>query len=224
MKKLVVLLFLLMLCGCGSDDVNVNVDAKDFDNDNVNIKNDEVNEEIKDKYVDDNPIKLSLYVDKKKISEFESSMVKFTDIVSLECYYTEDDSIIDGKFSDVFNNYYAKYNNIDNYKIGYRVKFSTSDGEVDRYIYRPSDVESYFNYIQTYLYDDIHQTTSWYSHVEDSKYNDSTRFTSIKFTASTYIDKVTSDVEVTVFTYLDKDIVDGKYIGNSKYTVVIKRI
>lgn len=217
-NKVLLVLILLVLVGCNSKSVSKNVTNK------VDNTKDEVIEDKEiDEYVDNNPIKLALYVDKKKINEYKSPMAIYKDIVSLECYYTEEDSVIAGKFSDVFNNYYSKYSNIDNYKIGYRVKFSTSDGSFDKYIYRPKDVEEYFNYIQTYLYDDIHQTSSWYSHVEDGSYNENTRLTSIKFTASTYIDKVTSDIEVTVFTYLDTDIVDGKYIGNSKYTVIIKR-
>ena len=146
-----------------------------------------------DEYKDTNPIKLSLYVNKSRVSEFKSSMNIFEDIVSLECYYTEDNMITDGKFKDVFNSYYTKYSNIDDYRIGYRIKFDTSDGNFDKYIFRPSDVYNYFDYIQTYLYDDIHQDSSWYSHVEDGAYNDNTLLTSIKLTASKYIDRVTSD-------------------------------
>ena len=218
--RLIIMFFIMfLLVGCNSNNKN-KVNDKD-----INIKDEVKKEEkIEDKYVDNNPIKLSLYVNKNKIKDFNSPMNIYTDIVSLECYYTEDDRVIDGKFSDVFSNYYSKYTNIDNYKIGYRVKFSTSDGEFDKYIYRPRDVESYFNYIQTYLYDDIHQSSSWYSHLEDNNYTENSRLTSIKFTASTYIDRVTSNIEVTVFTYIDSDINEkGEYMGNSKYTVIIHK-
>ena len=212
------LLFFFLIVGCKDSSVDNNVSVDNSSN-AFDLGLDDTTHE----YVDDNPIRLSLYLNKRRVSEFVSPMKIYTDIVSLECYYTEDDSIIDGNFKNVFNSYYGKYEDISNYKIGYRVKFDTTDGNFDVYIYRPRDVESYFNYIQTYLYDDIHQNSSWYSHLEDANYTDDNRLTSIKFTASTYIDKVISDIEVTAFTYCDKDIDNGIYMGNSKYTVIIKK-
>ena len=219
MKKRIILIIvcLLLFSGCNNKK-EVKVKAKKIiDNEIVN------NEENNDKYVDNNPIKLSLYVDKNKVSEYMSPMTIYKDIVSLECYYTEDNRIIDGRFKDVFNKYYSNYQNIDEYRIGYYIKFNTTDGEVSKYIYRPSDVESFFNYIQVYLYDDVHQESSYYSHVTNEEYNDNTLLTSIKLTASMYIDRVNSDVEVMAFTYKSSDINDkNEYMGNSKYKVLIK--
>ena len=218
MKKRIILIIvcLLLFSGCNNKK-EVRVKAKKI------IDKEIVNNEDNNKYVDNNPIKLSLYVDKNKVSEYNSPMTIYKDIVSLECYYTEDNRIIDGKFKDVFNKYYSNYQNIDEYRIGYYIKFNTTDGEVSKYIYRPSDVESFFNYIQVYLYDDVHQESSYYSHVTNEEYNDNTLLTSIKLTASMYIDRINSDVEVSVFTYKKDDINDkGEYIGNSKYKVLIK--
>ena len=215
-NKIILLLVVLLLVGC-SNKKEVKVESK-------KIIDEEITKNEKEVYVDTNPIKLSLYVDKKKINEYNSPMTIYKDIVSLECYYTEDNSIIDGKFKEVFNKYYANYQNIEEYKIGYYIRFNTSDGEVSKYIYNPSDVESFFNYIQVYLYDDVHQESSYYSHVTKEEYNDNTLLTSIKLTASTYIDRVNSDVEVTAFTYKKEDINDkNEYIGKSKYKVIIKR-
>lgn len=218
MKKKVVIICIVALClvGC-SNKKEIKVKEKKV------IDQDAIKEEKVNEYIDNNPIKLALFVDNKKISEYSSSMTIYEDIVSLECYYTEDDSIIDGKFKDVFNHYYNNYKDIDNYKIGYHIKFNTSDGEISKYIYKPSDVESFFNYIQVYLYDDVHQDDSWYDHISKEEYNDSTLLTSIKLTASMYIDRVNSDVEVIAFSYKNGDIdSNGKYLGNSKYRVVIK--
>ncbi|MEE3343291.1 MAG: hypothetical protein VZS44_04285 [Bacilli bacterium] len=207
------IIFFLLLSGCNNRK-EVRVEAKKIIDKEV----------VKDKYVDNNPIKLSLYVDKNKIANYKSPMTIYKDIVSLECYYTNDDKIIDGKFKDVFNSYYSKYRDIDKYKIGYYIKFSTVDGEISKYIYRPSDVDSFFNYIQVYLYDDIHQGDGYYDHISNEEYNDDMLLTSIKLTASMYIDKVSSDIEVSVFTYLASDIDDkGQYRGNSKYKVVISK-
>ncbi len=215
---LIVCLIVLLLLGC-SNKKEVKVKAKKV------IDKEIITEEEKvDEYVDNNPIKLSLFVDKKKVSEYKSPMTIYTDIASLECYYTEDNNIIDGKFKDVFNHYYGNYQNIDSYKIGYHIKFSTTNGEVSKYIYSPFDVESFFNYIQIYLYDDIHQDGGWYDHVSKEEYNDNTLLTSIKLTASTDIDKVNSNIEVMVFSYKKGDINgNGEYMGNSKYSVIIGR-
>ena len=215
-KALIICIIVLLLAGCTEKKKEVSVKSKE-------IKPKEIVGE-KEEYVDTNPIKLSLYVDKKKVSEYISTMPLYKDIVSLECYFTEDNNIPAGKFKEVFNNYYNKYQNISEYKIGYHIKFNTQDKEISKYIYRPSDVEEFFDYIQVYLYDDVHQEDGFYDHVSNEEYNDKTLLTSIKLTGSTYIDKVNSDVEVIAFTYKASDINSNKeYIGNSKYKIFIKR-
>jgi hypothetical protein len=217
MKKVVLVLLAIVICGCG--EVNNKVEDKTVTSDHE----EEVVEVVEEKK-DDNPIKLALYINGKKVDSYSSPMTIYTDIVSLECYYTDEDEIVSGNFKDVFNKYYSNYVDIDKYKIGYKIMFDIPNETVTRYIYRPGDVFDYFNFIQTYLYDDIHQDSSWYSHVEDSEYNDNTLLTSIKLTASTDIDKVSSSIKITVFSYDSDDINDkGEYIGNNSYTVVINR-
>lgn len=220
MKKILVVIMIILLIGCTNN--------KEIDNSikNGSVITKEENIDIEEEVIkDNNPIKLALYVDRKKVSSYNSTFPLYKDIVSLECYYTNDDSVISGNFRDVFNSYYSNYQNIDKYKIGYRIKFDIPGETVIRYIYRPSDVLDYFNYIQTYLYDDIHQDSSWYSHVEDENYNDNTLLTSIKLTGSTDIDKVSSDIEIMVFSYTKDDInVNNEYVGNNYYTVFIKRV
>ena len=216
-NKIILILIIIVLAGC-STKKEVKVKANTIIDKDIKEE-----EKVEDVYVDNNPIKLSLYVDKKKISEYISPMTIYKDIVSLECYYTEDNNIINGKFKDVFNHYYNNYQDIDSYRIGYHIKFNTTDGEITKYIYRPSDVESFFNYIQVYLYDDVHQESSYYSHVTNEEYNDTTLLTSIKLTASMYIDRVNSDIEIIAFTYKKEDINDKQeYIGKSQYKVLIK--
>ena len=74
------------------------------------------------------------------------------------------------------------------------------------------------------MYDDIHQTADYYDHISQEEYTDNTLLTSIKLTASTYIDKVNSDIEVTSFTYIKSDINEKReYIGTKKYKVTITR-
>ena len=217
-KRITLLLVILLLCGC-ENKIDNSVDTKDKEiiNDSVEVVEDEQPKEV-------NPIKIGLFVNGEKKDIVNVKFPTLADIISLECYYTDDNNVISGNFKDVFNHYYGLYEDISEYKIGYRIKFSTTDGEFDNYIYRPRDVESFFNYIQVYLYDDIHQESSWYSHVEEKDYNDNTLLTSIKLTGSVYMDRVSDDVEVTVFSYKDGDIdSDGKYTGNNMYTMIIRR-
>ena len=215
MKRFFLFIIVLFLCGCEKNvvDNNLNTSLESFSKKEV--------EEVKE----ENPVKISLYYRGEKKDNINISFPALADIISLECYYTDDNNIISGEFKDVFNYYYSQYEVFDQYRIGYRIRFSTTDGDFDKYIYRPGDVMSFFNYIQIYLYDDIHQESSWYSHVEDSDYNENTLLTSIKLTGSVYIDRVSDDIEVTVFSYKNSDIdSEGKYQGNNKYTVVLHRI
>ena len=220
MKKILVVIMIILLIGCTNN--------KEIDNDvedSSAIKEEKNLDTEEEAIKDNNPIKLALYVDRKRVGSYNSTFSLYKDIVSLECYYTNDDSVISGNIKDVFNSYYNNYQDIDKYKIGYRIKFDIPGETVIRYIYRPSDVLDYFNYIQTYLYDDIHQDSSWYSHVEDKNYNDNTLLTSIKLTGSTDIDKVSSDIEIMVFSYTKDDInINNEYVGKNYYTVLIKRV
>ena len=73
-----------------------------------------------------------------------------------------------------------------------------------------------------YLYDDYkNRDSNFYSHIEDSEFDDTTLFTSVKIFANK-VDNLSSDIEFTVFTYdTDDDFEEGNYRGNSKYKVNI---
>ncbi|MBQ8681399.1 MAG: hypothetical protein IJ509_00600 [Bacilli bacterium] len=179
-------------------------------------------------YADENPISLGLYLNengtKTLISSYNSPLTQYQDIISLEVYYTKDGSFT-GNQKQLWHQYYQNYTNIDAYKIGYHIYFETNNDIIDKVILTPSDVESFFDYIQVYLYDDINQNSSWYSHITSEEVTDTTKLTSIKLTASTKIDEITSPITITAFTY-DNDIdfdANGQYRGNSSYQLTITR-
>lgn len=224
MKKII----LMMLCilGCVGCMEKENVEKTEQ---NVLHTDDVIDASHEDDYVDDNNIIVGLYADKNSkrelIRDYYDSFTQFTDIGSFEVLYTNDSSIDGNSFKNLFHQYYQNYEKSPQYKIGYHIHFSLSNGEViDKNILRPSDVASFFNYIQVYLYDDIHQNSSYYSHIEDSDYHEDTLITSIKLTASVYIDEVVSPVTLSVFIYDEDDFdQDGKYRGKCIYTInVIK--
>lgn len=216
MKKYVWILCLLLFCGCEVKTEKVKAPIKTS-----------TPEPIEDVYVDNNPIKISLY-DKvggirKRIDEAEYPWVLGTDIVVLSAFATDEESISGNNIKIVWTNYWKKYEGFSNYHIGYHIKFSTSDGiDVDKTILKPQDAEEFFEYLQIYLYDDIHQSGGWYSHVEEM--SDDTILTSIKLAPFKGTEKINTPIEVTVFTYKDEnDFKDGKYRGNSVFKSIIKK-
>ncbi len=202
-------------------------DTKDIEYERPKIE--EKEEEVK--YVDENQIILGLYKyygsnqNRKLIKEFSNRWTYHNDISSFEVYYINEEEIPGSNQIDTFNIYKTKYENVDNYKIGYIISFKTNDKEINKTIYRPSDVEEFYNYLEIYLYDDYHRTGGWYSHTTDEEYNDNTLLTSIKLTAGKDIDNITSDIKLIAFTYdKEKDIDSlGNYLGNSKYEIIVKK-
>lgn len=180
-----------------------------------------------DPYLDDNPIILGLYQNQKGIktliTTINSPLTQYKDIASFEVYYTKE-TTINGNQKTLWTNYYQTYQNIDNYKIGYHISFETTSDKIDKTILTPTDVASFFDYIQIYLYDDINQTSNWYSHITSEEVTEKTKLTSIKLTASTKIDEVMSPITLTAFTYDNDDFDENNhYRGNSKYQITINR-
>ena len=164
-------------------------------------------------------IPVGLYLSNLKtktlVSNYTSPLTIYKDIVSLEVFYTNSPSL-EGEQVNLWNQYNEKDSN---YKIGYIIEYKIDDREVRQVIYSPPDTEAIFNDIQVYLYDDIHQSKKFYSHVTNDDYNKDTVFTSIKLTASTNIDKVSSPITLTVFVYEKENT--SKELG--RYKVIIQR-
>ena len=222
MKKVLLLAFILLMTGCNSSN------AKEIPSTTTTTTTTAV--PIK-QYVDDNPINIGLYMyynsytNRKLISGYTANWIEYQDICSLEVFFTKDDEIPGTIFQSMWPQYYNKYTNIDNYKVGFNIEFDTIDGHIKQNILTPNDTYIIFDYIQLYLYDDVHQQPGvWYSHITEEEYNDTSILSSIKLTGSTRINEITSDIILTVFTY-DTDDFDsqGFYRGNSSYKVIIKR-
>lgn len=212
---------------------NNNIDVEDTKQD---VTKEEVTEEPvveeEDAYVDDNPITVGLYINLNGtttlVDHYDSTWKLYTDLVVLSSFYTQTKYLASNGVAGTFDTYKSNYNDIDNYRIGYYVKFTVSSGEIiDRTILNIADSIMPNEYLQFYLYDDIiHRNDSWYSHVTETEWNTSTMLTSLKITCSTYYYQITSPIEVTVFTYDSTDDFDktGKYRGNSSYTALLNNI
>lgn len=182
----------------------------------------EKQEEVKEQYIDDNPITIGIYENNYNlVKDFKTAKENFKDIV-FSVYYTQDAYLEDNTQKYNWNKYYVQYNNIDNYKIGYAFSFYVGDTFVEKTILEP-DTFAFNPYFYIYLYDDIHQTDGVsYSHLEREDVTDNTIFSAIKI----YLvesDKITSPIKLTAFTYNDKEDFDefNKYRGKSSYSVNI---
>lgn len=107
-------------------------------------------------------------------------------------------------------------------KIGFYISFQLDDGtEISQTVLKPSDAAWFYDYLEIYLYDDIHQT-GWYSHLEDSDIQENTVISSIKLTSGSKISHV-GTIFLTAFIYNSTDNFDetGMYIGNVSETIAI---
>ena len=115
------------------------------------------------------------------------------------------------------------YNDIDDYKIGFNIKFILKDGTNFNGNFLEPDIYKFGKYFYVYLYDDINQEDNVsYSHLEEMK--DNNKITSIKIYAVDGIDEVDNFI-LSVFTYKDDNDFDenGNYRGKSIYGIRIKR-
>lgn len=217
MKKIILILLILFCSGCSHN--------KNMDN---YIEDKE--EEVLDEYVDDNVIKLGLFLydnnynNKERIEDtYFTSFSKYEDIGSFEVFLTDDRVVNGNNFKDVWNKYYNLYEDIANYKIGFNIKFILEDGTNFNGNFLKPDIYKFSDYFYVYLYDDIHvEDGKFYSHLEEVK--EDTLLTSIKIYASLDIDKV-ANIILSAFTYDGEEDFDseGNYRGNSIYVIRIKR-
>lgn len=221
MKKLFLLVIILLLSACS---------VKENKNEEVKKEDIIIEDKKEDKYIDDNNIKLGLflydnnYINKKRLEDvYYTNFTSGVDIGSFEVFLT-DDEVVDGtSFKNTWNKYYSNYENIENYRIGFNIKFILNDGTSYSGNFLEPDIFMFSEYFYVYLYDDVHQEDgAFYSHLESM--GDDTILTSIKIYAASGIDRVENFI-LSAFTYdsLDDFDSEGNYRGNSIYTIRIKR-
>ena len=209
-EKVIIVIVLLLLTGCVKDKPKV-------------IEKEEIKEEvIEEKYVDNNPITIGIYEnDISLLKEYKLKRVSGNETI-FSFYYTNEENLGNRWQKENWYKYFNRYENINNYKIGFHFSFYVGEDKIEKTILKP-DTFAFEPYFYTYIYDDINQPdNTFYSHLEEKDVNDNTIFSAIKlFLRDT--STITSPIEFTVFTYDDLEDFDenNNYRGNSKYTIKI---
>lgn len=223
-KILILLIILILLCGC---DNKKKVDVKK-DNDNpVEEKEKIIEDDTKDKYIDNNNTPISIYSlngsKLTKLTRLDTSITPLEDIGVFSIYPSNLDTInLNSSFGQSFYDEWIKYNTNNLLKIGFNIKFSLQDGRnVSFNVLDPnSAIGEYNEYMLTYLYDAYkNRNSSFYSHIEQNELTSDTLYTSIKLQPGGYGNKINSKIVLSVFTYdSEDDFLDNEYRGNSIYS------
>ena len=178
------------------------------------------------------PNKVGLYIpandgtkDRVKITEFTSAWTAKKDIDCFEAFASTAERVTGTRFADMWIETWNSHANGQYGKLAYILEFTLSDGSViNQIIRKPSDTDSFRDYIEVYLYDDINQEPGVrYTHLSDSEMTDNTILSSIKLTCGSKIEEV-QDIKLTAFIYTGDDCFDasGAYIGDVMATISIK--
>lgn len=195
-------LSLLFYAGCGNPSLQGN---------EVNPDADKALEEIAaDPPEEENPdLPIGLYVKSgsgKRVlqNQMQAEYVVGKDIAVLSAFLTNDPEISGSKFATVWLSYQNEMREAAVCKIGYRLSYSLVSGEyVEQVIKGPLDTEQNRAYLETYIYDDVHQN-GWYSHLLASDITEKTVITSIKLTGGPNVAEV-NDMMVEVFLYKEEE-------------------
>ena len=216
MKKIFLILFVI-LCVCGCD----NNTTKSIEKKNIK------KEKAEDKtpvYQDNNNTPISFYKlngnNLTRVNEITGNYNPMDDIFLLQIYPSNLDNIsLNDNFGSSFYQEYSKYNGI---KIGFNISYVKNGENISYNILSPSNTMDHWEEFMAYIYDDyFNRGKSFYSHIENGNYTDSTLFTSIKLQCGAYC-KEANDIKLTVFTYdSEDDFLDGVYRGKSKSTINI---
>lgn len=216
-KNIIILIIILILCsGCSKKEEIKKKEKK------------KVDVEYVEHYKDLNTTPIGFYsIDGNgltKLTKINKTIVPFEDIGLFQVYPSNEERVmLSNGFGADFYNEWTKYNTNNNIKIGFNIKFKTDEEEISYNIFNPSNCMDKWEYVMNYLYDDFaNRGKSFYSHIEENEYNDSTLFTAIKVQSNDKALIIKDKILLTVFTYdSEDDFLDNEYRGNSSSTLTI---
>lgn len=133
------------------------------------------------------------------IDSFSSKWISGNDIDCFEAI-TSLEKTHNGLFADIWKLCWNSFPNNTNVKIGYSLEIFLRSGDSAKYdIKSPKDTLQHKDFVEAYLYDDIH-VDGWYSHLEESDINSDTVITSIKLTATEKQNEI-DKIKLTAYLY-----------------------
>lgn len=213
MKKILLFILMFLLVGCAKEDKEEIERIEKLINNPPTI--------TPTPYIDNNPIKVGIYKDRKLITEYNYKFKNESDIAIFSIFFTNEENVGNGNFKDTWKKYYNQYEDITEYKIGFEVSFEVDGEKKEALVLGPKNLYDLDPYLYPFLYDDIHNS-GYYSHVTTKDVKDDTVYSSIKLYLHHDTSKITSPITLKVFTYKsDDDFTNGHYRGNSEYTITI---
>ncbi len=217
MKKIWLIIIMILLVGCEKEN------KEEIERIQKLVNDPEPTPEItlEPQYIDTNPITVGIYKDGKLLTEYNKKFTNQTDIAIFNIVFTNDEVLPKKNYKTMWKEYYDKYEDIDEYKIGFEIDVEINGEKQENIMLNPQNQHKIYPYLYAYLYDDIHNS-GYYSHVTMETLKDNTIYSSIKLYLHKQTNEITSPITLTVFTYKDdNDFIDGHYRGNSKYTITI---
>lgn len=183
-------------------------------------------------YVVDDPIQIGLYIEEdgmKKLVKEHICSFNMEDVMGL--FYalpTNEEVVSNESFPTVWNHYWEKYENREDYKVGYQIQFMMNSGEfIEQTILDPDDAYLMFPKVQFYLYDDVNLIPGKrYYHILQHEMNEKTKCSSAKLVGDKLTKNISSPILLTVFFYRtaeDFEPTTGRYRGKSFYTIQLKQ-
>lgn len=211
-----VFVFLVFVSGCATEKQEVKKEPSINQEENVVEQKQEV-------------IPIGMYVkqngERVLTKEYSSLFALNQDVGVFSVFYTLEEKISGASIKDVWNSYLEKQPSSSLYKIGYHIFFETQDMSISQTILKPEDAYGFYDYMQVYLYDDIHQEDgAFYTHIE--KMGETSLLTSIKLTGSTHTYEIVSPITLTAFLYQGNDDFgqNGMYKGTHMFSMVITKL
>lgn len=160
--------------------------------------------------------------DRPLVTVWDEPWVEKKDIAEFGIFPTNEPTLPNTTLRNIWSPLWEAYEGWEACKIGYKLEIMLKTGwEYSKIIKDPDDVNRFMEYIEVYMYDDIHQIPgNWYSHLLMEEIDDETVITSFKLTAGSDYEQV-SHIRLTAFVYDSADDFDenGEYIGNVSYTI-----
>ena len=160
--------------------------------------------------------------DRPLVTTWDEPWVEKKDIAEFGIFPTNEPTLPNTTLRDIWSPLWEAYEGWEACKIGYKLEIKLKTGwEYSKIIKNPDDVNRFMEYIEVYMYDDIHQIPgNWYSHLLMEEIDEETVITSFKLTAGSAYEEV-EHIRLTAFVYDSEDDFDekGEYIGPVSYTI-----